>query len=194
MSRNIFAWNDLVIQPLLPQDVDALACDFSCDPDLNDFFKNDSLIYERGLWVKNYKIVLKDREDLILGLASLLNDALRFDKKSQKRRYTNFRKNYMEAHPAMKIGRLAVRKELCGKGVGSKILNLLKIFFLYQNRTGCRFITVDAYDKPEVLSFYEKNGFVRILSEASDDDDPIHTVSLFFPLIELLASKPSDAT
>ncbi len=188
MTRNIFAWDDLVIHPLSADDVEALTDDFSSDPDLNEFFKIDSLAYEAGLWVKNYKILLKDQEETILGLVSLLNDALRFQVKGQKRKYTHFQKNYMESHPAMKVGRLAIRKELGRAGIGSKVLNLLKAFFLNENRTGCRFITVDAYNRPEVIGFYAKNGFVQIKASDSLQAEKSTTVSMFFPLIELLES------
>jgi GNAT superfamily N-acetyltransferase len=186
MPRNIFAWNDMVIHPLTPEDVESLPSDFSSDPDLNEFFKIDSLVYERGLWVKNYKILLKGQEETILGLVSLLNDALRFQATGQKRRYTHHLKNFMEAHPAMKVGRLAIRKELGRAGIGSKVLNLLKAFFLNENRTGCRFITVDAYNRPDVIAFYRKNGFVQIKVPDSSEAEVPATVSMFFPLIELL--------
>jgi len=191
MTRNIFASGDLVILPLSSDDVLELPDDFSSDPDLNEFFKIDSLAYERGLWVKNYKILLKDQVEPILGLVSLLNDALRFQVKGQKRKYTHFQKNYMEAHPAMKVGRLAIRKELCRAGIGSKVLNLLKEFFLNENRTGCRFITVDAYNRPEVIGFYRKNGFVEIKATDSLGAEKSATVSMFYPLIELLETRPT---
>jgi GNAT superfamily N-acetyltransferase len=186
MIRNIFALDDLVIHPLSPEDVESLPDDFSSDEDLNEFFKVDSLAYERGLWVKNYKILLKDQEEPILGLVSLLNDALRFQVKGQKRKFTHFRKNYMETHPAMKVGRLAIRKELLRAGIGSKALNLIKAFFLNENRTGCRFITVDAYNRPEVIEFYRRNGFVQIKAADSSKPETPATVSMFFPLMELL--------
>jgi ribosomal protein S18 acetylase RimI-like enzyme len=193
MPRNIFAWNDLVIHPLLVEDVELLPGDFSHDPDLNDYFKSDCMVYERGLWVKNYKILERDQDETILGLVSLLNDALRFQTKAQKRKYTPYLKNYMEAHPAMKIGRLAIRRELSGMGVGSNVLNLLKAFFLNENRTGCRFITVDAYNKPDVVAFYEKNRFQRIRSETVSELGESRTVSMFFPLVELLEKENQAA-
>ena len=57
----------------------------------------------------------------------------------------------------MKIGRLGVSKEFKGNGVGRFILDYLKILFVTNNRTGCRCLTVDAYDQS--LVFYEKNDF-----------------------------------
>jgi len=50
-------------------------------------------------------------------------------------------------------------REFRGHGVGTNLLNMVKRLFVTENRTGCRFITVDAYNDPEVLTFYQKNDF-----------------------------------
>jgi hypothetical protein len=42
-------------------------------------------------------------------------------------------------------------------------MNMIKELFLINNRTGCRFITVDAYNNPDTLKFYKKNGFDFVL-------------------------------
>lgn len=194
MTRNVFALGDLVIAPLSSEDVESLPDDFSSDRDLNEFFKADCLAYERGLWVKNYKVLLRDQNEPILGLVSLLNDALRFETRGQKRKYTHYQKNYLEAHPAVKVGRLAVRKELENAGIGSKVLILLKAFFLTENRTGCRFITGDAYNRPEVIRFYQKNGFIQIKATGSPEGEAPATVSMFFPLFELQNKESNSAT
>ena len=63
---------------------------------------------------------------------------------------------------AVLIGRLGVSSEYCGKGlnIGSQILDFLKGWFRsFDNKTGCRFIVVDAYNNEKTLHFYEKNGF-----------------------------------
>ena len=59
--------------------------------------------------------------------------------------------------PSVKIGRLAVAKNYEGHDIVSDILNFIKIAFTNKNRTGCRFITLDAY--ADVVDFYLKNGF-----------------------------------
>jgi len=56
--------------------------------------------------------------------------------------------------------------------------------FLRDNRTGCRFMTVDAYNNPQVINFYQKNGFA-FLSEA---DQKKETRSMYFDLKRLAAS------
>lgn len=44
-------------------------------------------------------------------------------------------------------------------GVPHLAVALLDFCFVTDNRTGCRFLTVDAYNKPAVIKFYERNGF-----------------------------------
>lgn len=50
-----------------------------------------------------------------------------------------------KTYPSVKIGRLAVSKDYDNKGIGRAILDFIKHAFTNGNRTGCRFITVDAY-------------------------------------------------
>lgn len=39
------------------------------------------------------------------------------------------------------------------------------------NKTGCRFLVVDAYNKQNVLSFYERNGFKYLYATEADEKD-----------------------
>ena len=43
---------------------------------------------------------------------------------------------------------------------------MLAVSNVLENKTGCRFLTVDAY--AAAVPFYEKNGFVESLQEASE--------------------------
>jgi len=76
----------------------------------------------------------------------------------------------------MKIGRLAVSHKYKKQGIGQAILNYLKQHFIDNNRTGCKFITVDAYK--DSLGFYEKNGFKYITTSDLKSD----TRLMFFDL------------
>jgi hypothetical protein len=38
-------------------------------------------------------------------------------------------------------------------------MDFIKVLFRTNNRTGCRFLIVDALNRPETLHYYEKNGF-----------------------------------
>ena len=65
-----------------------------------------------------------------------------------------------------------------GSGLGQEILDWLKILFLTENRTGCRFITVDAYNNERTIAFYEQNEF-RFLTSSDEDED---TRQMYFDL------------
>ena len=64
-----------------------------------------------------------------------------------------------KSYPAVKVGRLGVSQRHQSEGLGSKLMDYIKILFLKKNKSGCRYITVDAYNKPRVLAFYERNHF-----------------------------------
>lgn len=86
--------------------------------------------------------------------------------------------------PALKVGKLAVNKELSKeaerKGYGSFLLEMARAFAFRMNELGvaCRFITVDAdieYN-PNTPKFYLKNGFVENLSNKKRNAK--HTISM----------------
>jgi len=60
----------------------------------------------------------------------------------------------------MKIGRLGISNDYKKMGYGTAILDYLKILFISNNRTGCKYITADAYN--DSLAFYEKNQFAYL--------------------------------
>lgn len=64
---------------------------------------------------------------------------------------------------------------------GTTVLDYIKSMFVLENKTGCRFLTVDAYLK--AVPFYEKNGF-RFMNTEDDDS---HTRLMYFDLIDLVA-------
>jgi len=134
---------------------------FCCgDDDLNDFIKTDAFTHKQELIVETY--VLKSKEatgNFPVAFISFCNYAIPLtdlQKKTQKafphkKRYPNM--------PAVKIARLGVSSDLQRKDLGTHIINMAKEFFTTDNRTGCRFITVDAYNTDNVVAFYKKNDF-----------------------------------
>lgn len=77
-------------------------------------------------------------------------------------------KDEYKSYPAVKIGRLGVSEQYKGRGIGRLILDYTKQLFIDNNRTGCKFITVDAY--AESLEFYEKNEFNYLSSRDKKSD------------------------
>jgi len=183
IDRQGISWGKLHLLPIAPADISTLPSDFCGDPDLNEFFKKDSLKHDADLMTKTYKLVMRSEPETVLGLVSLLNDALPLEDE-QKNRNAPEGKRY-RPFPAVKIGRLGIRNDLRGAGLGSAVIGMIKSFFLTMNRTGCRFITVDAYNKPDVLHFYESNKFVAVEKRRKNP----HTVSMFYNLSYLQQTR-----
>jgi hypothetical protein len=81
--------------------------------------------------------------------------------------------------PAVKLTRFGVTRQFQGMHLGTNALNMVKKFFTMENRTGCRFITIDAYNKPEIIDFYTKNDFIFL----TDKDQNKNNRAMFFDLI-----------
>lgn len=156
---------------LLPLKVDTEIRPFKCkDKDLNGFLFEDSRKYLTDLMAVTYLL-----EDLPCGKTvayfSLLNDKITFDPEQRSiwnrlsRHISNAKRR--KHYPAVKIGRLAISEEYAGQGLGRDIIRLIKFMFTHGNRTGCRFITVDAYH--DAVGFYQKSGF-DFISEKDQDD------------------------
>lgn len=158
---------------------------FDCgDSDLNDFILNESQLYRKARLAVSYIIERKESKDVI-GFFSLANDRVSisdFENKSdfnkfRKRRFVNEKR--IKSYPATKICRLGVDISEKGKSLGTFILDFVKSYFVFDNKTGCRFLTVDAY--VDAIPFYTQNGFLP-LNEETDND---HTKLLFFDLDEI---------
>ena len=140
---------------------------FSCsDPDLDEFIHQDAYKQQEQLLSITYAYFLDQFPDIPIVFASLSNSAIKLSTDHPARRM--IRTVPYQDFPAVKIGRLGVRDELQGKGLGGHIMNLLKKFFITNNRTGCRFLTVDAYNHQKVLNFYKKNYFLFYSNKEKD--------------------------
>ena len=156
-------------------------CDpFDCgDDDLNEYFHEDAILHKEELLTQTYCLQLSTYPYLALALLDFCNDAVHLDRYKGKIEIDP-RKQYRYL-PAVKLTRLGVQRELQGKNIGTHALNMSKKFFVTDNRTGCRFLTVDAYNKPRVLNFYEKNGF-KLFTDKDKDKD---TRAMYFDLKRL---------
>jgi len=144
---------------------------FDCgDSDLNEYFLVDSKKACKDLVAVTY--VLRE-EDEVVAFYCVSNDAIRRDLASIQA-FKNVQlliehpdKRYPSL-PAVKIGRFGVSEKYARQDIGTKLMSGIKYDFINGNKTGCRFIIVDAYNKPEVISFYMKNGF-EFLSVKDED-------------------------
>lgn len=143
--------------------------EFDCgNNDLNEFFFEDSKGNSRELLAVTYAWNLNGKT---IAFFSVSNDAIKsqdVENYNQFKKFLPHRKRY-KTIPAVKIGRFAVHKDFRQSGYGTKILDFIKIWFVTNNKTGCRFIVVDAL--AEALPFYEKNRFLFLNND--DKNKPI---------------------
>ena len=158
---------------------------FDCgDADLNDFILTDAPLYRKEKLAVTYTVLEKNNRNKVVAFFSLSNDRISLSDFDNKTKYNRFSRRFnnhkrLKSYPAAKIGRLAVETSMKGENLGSYLLKFIKRYFTADNKTGCRFITVDAY--AAAIPFYLHNGFVPLNDE--DADEP--TRLLYFDLNDL---------
>ena len=162
---------------------------FDCgDEDLNDFILHRAILFDKHMLAVSYVFVDTNDTSRPLAYFSLANDKIATSDFPNMTEFNRFRRKQgfpnekrLKSYPAVKLCRLAVDKQAKGNQIGSGLLDYIKSMFVINNKTGCRFITVDAY--LDAIPFYEKNGF-RMMN--LEDDDP-HTRLMYFDLMDLVA-------
>ncbi len=169
-----------------------LSCDddikpFNCeDSDLNGFLlendgsKANARHHTAELLAVTY--LLEDLEaNQTIAYFSLLNDKIDREITDSNiwnqlsRKIPNIKRR--SSHPAVKVGRLAVSKLYQNQNWGKQILALIKQWFAKNNKTGCRYITVDALRSAQ--GFYTNCGF-KSLSEPKESSET--TVLMYYDL------------
>lgn len=137
----------------------------------NEFLQIAEKFYD--LNISKTFLLLHRRTDELLAYMTLSADSIKLTK--DEKEIHDIGKVPYASIPALKVGKLAVNKELSEdvvrKGYGSFLLEMARAYAFQMNDLGvaCRFITVDAdieYD-PDTPQFYHKNGFVENLSNKS---------------------------
>ncbi len=76
----------------------------------------------------------------------------------------------MRSYPSVLIGRLGIHKDFRkikseDHRTGDQLMDFIKSWFVDgNNKTGCRFIVVDAYNEPNEIRYYFQNGFSMLFS------------------------------
>ena len=150
--------------------------EFHCgEADLDDFFSKDAFEYEEFRMGKSYCIRLNDSPQTIVAIYTVSSDSIRiFDLPRSRRdamlKITHHRKR-LKRYPGILIGRLGVNSEFAHQGIGSQVLDVIKLWFDSSVvKAGCRFLIVDALNKPNVLAFYRKNGFETLFTSEQQED------------------------
>lgn len=169
--------------------------EFDCgkqSKDLNDFIINDAHHYADAMLAVTYIV---EESGSTAAYFSMANDRIGIEDFDSNNQFNRFRRRSYENskrikhYPAVKLCRFAVDSGFKHNGLGTRLLNLIKYFFFEDNKSGCRYITVDA--RCDAVEFYEKNGFRRLYEmEHSTDIDalvPDETVLMYYDLIALKA-------
>ncbi len=157
-------------------DVEAFVCG---DPDIDEFFAKDCLNYTKELLGKTYCYRLDEDPRKIVCAFTLANASIRVDDLPNARK-KKIEENIPHAkslkdYPAVLVGRLGVAHTFQSKHVGSDVLEFVKSWFIEpNNKTGCRFVIVDAYNRPTTIGFYEHNGFKLVFSTDEQEKEYRH--------------------
>lgn len=176
MSDNHFLLEECTLG-ILTQDVLDTSYPFTCgnDEDMDEFFRDDAVDYTYFKMGKSYCFRLDADPKQIIACFTVSNDSLRiYDLPSSRKKamwdITN-REKMLSRYPGVLIGRLAVNIDYARRGIGSQILDFIKMWFdAPDNKTACRFVIVDAKNEPEVLTFYQKNGFEYLFTTELQED------------------------
>lgn len=149
---------------------------FSCkhDKDIEQFFKTEFEYYDQQLLGKSYGFV-KTKPTLELGAAFTVSNSMlpvvNFPKNIKNRinRQISTPKRNSQ-YPAVLIGQLAVFDDFSGMHIGDEVLSFIKGWFIEPlNKTGCRYVVVDAVNNDKVIDFYQRNGFKFIFDKIEDE-------------------------
>ncbi len=159
---------------------------FDCgDKDLNDFIVNRASDFQKNLLSVSYACA-ETGSGRILAYCSLANDKVAISDFKGKTEFNRFRREQgfpnskrLKSYPAVKLCRLGVNVDVKNRRIGTTMLNYIKSMFVVENKTGCRFLTVDAY--LNAVPFYVKNKFNFM---NADDNDP-HTRLMYYDLKNL---------
>lgn len=185
---------------------------FDCgNPDLTDYFFSSAKPDMQKLLSVTYYLEAEGKTVLFFTLS---NDKIAesdrknggeplFSKSFFRRIKDKFgRAKHRKDFPAVKIGRFGVNRAYRNTGAhwGSRTLDFIKYWMITENKTGCCFITVDAY--ATAVGFYMNNGF-RFLGEkerkgyeewerkhsdfrSRETMDDIPTFAMYFNLLSLV--------
>ncbi|MDE5849930.1 MAG: GNAT family N-acetyltransferase [Muribaculaceae bacterium] len=158
---------------------------FDCgDEDLNDFIINDAPLYRKTLLAMTYVLVHKN-SNKVVAYFSVANDRISIKDFPTNTDFNRFRKHKfvnekrLKSYPAIKLCRLGIDKSIQGQQIGTFLIDFVSTLFVTDNKSGCRFLTVDAY--LNAIPFYLKNDFAFL----SSGDENKHTRLMYFDLSDI---------
>ena len=194
--------NDRCARVLLTPKVVAACAPFSCgNKDLDEFFATDYFDYAKQLMGKTYAYLEVDNPREIVCAFTVANASI-FTNHLPNARRKRIGKSVPQPkrdmiYPAVLIGRLGVNSGYMRRHIGTELMDSIKSWFIDdENKTGCRYLVVDAYNEATPLEYYRKNGFDFMFSTEEQEreyrsisgDGPLHTRLMFFDLMQIVHS------
>lgn len=173
---------------IIKLDLDTTILPFDCaDAELNGFLFDDAKNHYKERVATTF-LIINDVDTIAYW--SYLNDKITvsdlngnfeiFQQRISAMLGKEIKEKEYKSFPSVKIGRLAVSKKYQKQGWGENVLRFTKELFITNNRTGCRFITVDAFRA--AVDFYKKNGFIAMSSRDKKHD----TRQMYFDLNRII--------
>ena len=174
--------------------------DFDCDDDdLNDFFNHDAINYQNQWLGKTFYFEHKQTNRIVCAFslaADSLKTVLMPNNRRKKVKELVPNEKSLQSYPSFLIGRLGVSKEFTGQGIGSQLMRYIKYHCVMHYPCFGRFLVIDAYNKADVLNFYQKNDFTFVFSteqqerenfrKSPDNTAPLRTRQMFFDIMRWL--------
>ena len=171
--------------------------EFSCgNEDLDGFFKEDAVSYAENLFGKSYCYATEGEEREIVCAFTVANASIftKYLPNARRKKVGKLVPHIKQdlIYPAVLIGRLGISTKYQHLHLGSEVLDFIKAWFVEPyNKTGCRYLVVDAYNEDIPVAFYKKNGFDFMFSTEEQEksyrgivsDAPLKTRLMFFDLI-----------
>ena len=170
--------------------------DFDCgNADLNDFFNNDALRYKHQMLSQTCFFRHKTSREIVCAFSFSASSIKTADLPGSRRKKVKEnipREKSFKSYPCILIGRLGVATKFGGQGTGSQLVGIIKDFCLVNFPDFVRFLSVDAYNEPAVINFYQKNDFTTVFSSEEQEketyrqlsSDTLTTRYMFYDLIQ----------
>ena len=150
---------------------------FSCaqKPEIATFFREEASLNEKELLSKSYCFYRKDTMEVVCAFCvSCSSIATRTMPADIKEEFTaeipdEKRRSF---YPATLIGQLAVFDGFRDEHVGDEFMDLIKVWILTEaNQIGFRYLVVDAVNRPKVIEYYKRNGFITLFEEEKTEKE-----------------------
>lgn len=152
------------------------------DEDITEFFTQDYADYAYQLLGKSYCFVKPDTSEIVCAF-TVANSSVKVDslpsnlRNKLNRKIPNAKRR--PQYPAVLVGQLAVSDLFSGHHVGDELLDFIKSWFIDPlNKTGCRYVIVDAVNHPKVFEYYQRNGFKFLFSSDEEEWTFLHNKGL----------------